>query len=124
MTSSEAHRRHHPRLRLGIAAAIETLEGTLGVRLIDLSQSGAHVIVSQHDEIRRAVLCWLEFEAFGTVVWREDEHVGLEFEELVPMDALLETRQRAPSVVRIEALGDRLAARDWASGNLDLGAER
>jgi hypothetical protein len=93
------------------------------VRLVDLSQSGAHVIVSHSEPVRRAVLCWLEFEAFGFEVCREGGHLGLEFEELVPLKVLYETRQRAPSVVRKEAFGDRDAARDWVAGNLDIGSE-
>jgi hypothetical protein len=124
LPESEAHRRAHARLRVGIAARIETLEGQQGVRLVDLSQSGAQVILSEPGEIRRAVLCWLDFEAFGAVVWREGEHLGIEFEELLPMEQLIQTRQLAPSVVRKEVFGDRQAARDWVAGNIDLGSER
>ena len=118
---TEAHRRQHARLRLGMPARLETLEGQQPVRLVDLSQSGAQVVLEHPHEVRRAVLCWLDFEAFGIVAWREDDHVGLEFEELVPMDQLFETRQRAPDVVRAETMGDYGAARDFVAGTFNPG---
>lgn len=120
----ETHRRAHARLRVGIAARFETLDGQEAVRLVDLSQSGAHIVVTGAGEIRRGVLCWLQFEAFGDVVWRDGDDAGIEFEELLPIEQLMETRERAPSIVRDEALGDRLAARDFVAGSIDLGAER
>jgi hypothetical protein len=117
----EAHRRQHPRLRLGIPARLESLDGNESVRLIDLSQSGAHVVLAGPHDLRRAVLCWLGFEAFGFVAWREGDHVGMEFEELVPMEQLFETRQRAPDVVRAEILGDYGVARDFVAGTFNPG---
>lgn len=120
----ETHRRAHARLRVGIAARFETLDGQQDVRLVDLSQSGAHIVLAGDGEIRRGVLCWLQFEAFGDVVWRDGNDAGIEFEELLPIEQLMETRERAPSIVRDEALGDRIAARDFVAGNVDLGAER
>ena len=117
----EAHRRQHARLRVGIAARLETLEGQQAVRLVDLSQSGAQVVLSQQVPFRRGVLCWLDFEAFGAVAWQDGENMGLEFEELVPMDQLFETRQRAPEVVRAQALGDYGAARDFVAGTFNPG---
>lgn len=121
VTQAQAHRRAHARLRVGIAAQLETLDGQQDVRLIDLSQSGAQVILSEAAELRRGVLCWLGLEAFGFVVWREGDHVGLEFDELLPMEKLLETRDRAPTIVRDQALA---AAREWVSGSGHSGTER
>jgi hypothetical protein len=120
----KAPRRAFARLRLGIAAQLETLDGRQKVRLIDLSQGGAHVILSQPGDIRQAVLTWLQFEVFGTVVWHDEEHVGLEFERPLPIGVLVETRQKAPSVVREEAMGAELAARDWVAGTTHSGSER
>ena len=119
-TSSQAHRRAYSRLRVGIAAHLETLDGQQDVRLLDLSQSGAKVILSETASVRRGVLCWLGFEAFGEVVWREGNQAGLEFEGVLPAESLLETRNRAPTVVRDDALE---AARDWASGTGRSGTE-
>jgi predicted transcriptional regulator len=112
-------RRAYSRLALGIAARLETLAGREDVRLVDLSQGGAHVYRDNPEPIKAGVLTWLRFEAFGEVVWEEDGHVGLKFDRLLPLTCLVETRQRAPSVVREEAMAGEIAARDWAAGKLD-----
>ena len=121
---NQTPRRTHPRLRLGITARIETLEGQQRVRLMDLSQGGAHLILTQPSDIRKAVLTWLTFEAFGDIVWSDGSHYGITFDKPLPLACLVETRQRAPSVVRDEELGAENAARDWVAGTLSLGAER
>jgi PilZ domain-containing protein len=120
----QAPRRAYSRLRLGISAQLETLDGRQRVRLIDLSQGGAHVILSQPGDVRQAVLTWLHFETFGMVAWREDVNIGLKFDKLLPLAVLVETRQRAPSVVREEAMGAQEAAREWVAGTSHLGSER
>ena len=121
---SPEQRRAHARLQVGIAAHFETLEGVLPVRLVDLSQRGAHVVLRRHVEISRGVLSWLDFEAFGFVAWKDGDHVGLEFDELVPLEQLVETRNRAPSVVREESLSAEAAAREWVAGSLNQGVDR
>jgi len=120
----QAPRRAYSRLRLGITAQLETLEGRQRVRLIDLSQGGAHIILSQAGDIRQAVLTWLRFETFGTVVWHDGANIGLKFDKLLPLAVLVETRQRAPSVVREEAMGAQMAAREWVAGTFSAGSER
>jgi hypothetical protein len=120
----ETQRRAHARLSVGISARVETLEGNLPVRLIDLSQRGAHIVLLRTCEISRGVLSWLDFEAFGFVAWKDGDHIGLEFDEIVPLEELVETRNRAPSVVREESLSAEAAARDWAAGTLNLGLDR
>ena len=121
---ADGQRRAHGRLQVGIAAQLETLDGHLPVRLIDLSQKGAHVILRRSCELRRGVLYWLDFEAFGVVAWTDDSHVGLEFDEPLPLEHLIETRNRAPSVVREESLSAQSAARDWVAGTLNQGVDR
>jgi len=117
-------RRAHSRLRLGISARIETLDGKQRVRLLDLSQGGAHIVLSEPHDIRKAVLSWLRFETYGEVVWQEGQHIGLAFDRPLPLACLVETRQRAPTVVREEAMGVEQAARQWVAGTLHQGSER
>jgi hypothetical protein len=124
VSDDQAPRRAFSRLRLGISAQLETLDGRQKVRLMDLSQGGAHIIVSQAGDIRQAVLSWLHFETFGIVAWTDGPNIGLEFDKPLPIGVLVETRQRAPSVVREEAMGDQLAARDWVAGTIHAGSER
>ena len=116
-----APRRAYSRLRLGISARLETLDGRQRVRLIDLSQGGAHVIMSKPGRLQQAVLTWLRFETFGTVAWQEGQHVGLHFDKLLPLTVLVETRLQAPTVVRDEAYE---TAREWVEGTAHAGSER
>jgi hypothetical protein len=110
----KAPRRAFPRLQLGISAQLETLEGRQRVRLMDLSQGGARVIPSKAGDIKEGVLTWIRFETFGTVAWVDGKHVGLEFDVPLPLAVLVETRQKAPSVVREE---EERIAREWVEGS-------
>lgn len=114
-----APRRAHLRLQLGMPAQLETLDGRQRVRLIDLSQGGAHLLLSQESDLHEGMLTWLRFETFGMVVWREGLDVGLEFDKLLPLGVLVETRQQAPDVVREE---EEQAAREWVAGTFNPGS--
>ena len=114
----QAHRRAFPRLQLGISAQLETLEGRQRVRLMDLSQGGARIVLSQPGDIQEGVLTWIRFETFGVVAWEDEKSVGLEFDKPLPLAVLVETRQRAPSVVREE---EERIAREWVEGSLGEG---
>jgi len=117
-------RRAFSRLTVGILARLDMLAGWQRVRLIDLSQAGAHIILSRPEPLTEGVLRWLRFDAYGEVVWQEDHHVGLKFDSILPMAVLVETRQRAPSVVREEAMETQLAAQDFVAGKTHLGTDR
>ena len=54
-SDDQAPRRAYSRLHLGISAQLETLDGRQRVRMIDLSQGGAHLILSKPGDIRQAV---------------------------------------------------------------------
>lgn len=123
-TLYHAPRRSHSRLRLGVSAELQTFDGRLKVRLIDLSQGGARLLLSEPADARQGVLTWFDFEAFGSVVWREGKQLGLGFEEPLPLSTLIETRQWAPSVVREEAILARKAAKEWVTGTYRTGVER
>ena len=120
----DAGRRAYLRMDLGIPARFETLEGRKNVRLVDLSQGGAHVILAEPLDIKQGVLCWLEFEEYGCVPWHKGTEVGIEFEKPLAISVLVETRREAPSVVLEEALSAETAAKDWVAGNFNSGSER
>lgn len=88
-------RRRDSRLRVGVPAQLITLHGQTTASLADLSQSGAH-IRSKGKLVRgdQAVVTWLGFEAFGTIVWAASGEGGLEFDELLPEAILIQTRQQ------------------------------
>lgn len=109
----QAPRRAFPRLQLGISAQLETLEGRQRVRLMDLSQGGARIVLSRPSAFKAGVLTWIRFETFGSVAWTDGKQAGLNFDQWLPLGVLVETRQRAPSVVREE---EERAAQEWAHG--------
>ena len=104
-------RRAYSRLRVGIDAYLDTLDGRQKVRLIDLSQAGAHLVLSKPETVREGVLRWLQFDTFGIAMWQQEDDVGLKFDRLLPPLVLDETRERAPAVV-LEM------AQAWVAGNL------
>ncbi|WP_305095743.1 PilZ domain-containing protein [Croceibacterium aestuarii] len=117
-------RREHARLRLGIPASFITLRGKQTVRLVDLSQGGAHVIMRDGAKVREGVLSWMRYEVFAEVVWQDGDAIGMAFDEPISREALLQTRQFAPSVVRAETMGASDAARQFVAGSIHNGAER
>ena len=116
-------RRAHARLRLGIPATFETIEGRQKVRLIDLSQGGAHLYIPNAGKVREGFLSWLRFEVFAVAVWQQADEVGLEFDTLLTYDELLEVRGAAPAIVQEEAMGAALAAREFVAGERHLGVD-
>jgi len=86
--------------------------------LIDLSQSGGQVVTDEKLlSGKDAMLHWLEFEAFGRIVWSTPTQAGLEFAELLDPSTLITTRDLADldtrKVDRREAFD---AARAWYNG--------
>ncbi|WP_137679733.1 PilZ domain-containing protein [Aurantiacibacter suaedae] len=111
-------RRRDSRLRLSVPGQLITLTGTHKVNLRDVSQSGAKLVVPE--EIKNGedgVLVWLEYEAFGTIVWMENGFAGMAFDEPLPATVLLATRKkfdhRAYKTHEQEA---REQAADWYLG--------
>ena len=117
-------RRERPRLLLGIPARAETLDGPRQVRMLNLSQTGAMLELAKPEAIGSAFLYWLDFEAFGSIVWQNNVIAGFEFDRPISNDWLLSTRQRAPELDQIAILESRAAAAAWASGQLSQGTER
>lgn len=110
-------RRNFARLRVGVSARFNTLGGSQKVRLVDLSQAGAQIILSNGERPAAGLLTWLDYEAFGEAVWQDGDCLGIKFEGLLPLGCLVGTRKKAPSVVQAEALGEDLA-QAWVSGEL------
>ena len=98
-------RRNFARLRVGVSARFITLDGSQKVRLVDLSQAGAQIILSNKEQPAAGLLTWLDFEAFGEAVWQDGDCLGLKFEGLLPLGCLVGTRKKAPSV----PVGSRLS---------------
>jgi len=108
-------RRGKARLRTGIPAALVTIDGRQEISLVDLSESGAGLIVRDGWRINGGVLKWMDYEVYGTVVRRGDRDIGLRFEEPIDHDWVLDTRQWLPALADGKAELRRFA-RDWVGG--------
>jgi hypothetical protein len=108
-------RRRKARLRVGIPAAIVTLDGRQEISLVDLSETGARLKVEDPAKIGSGVLNWLGFEAFGSIVWRRGHTVGIHFDNPIAHEWVLTTREWLPKLpTSKEEL--RRFARDWVNG--------
>jgi hypothetical protein len=113
-----AGRRGRNRLRARLAAKIVTLDGTRNTILLDLSQTGARLNASPGMiPGQKAVLTWIGFEAFGSIVWVDNGRCGMVFDEPLSHGVVLATRDvdardHLPSDHELE----RWRAREWVAG--------
>ena len=111
----EYHRREQPRLRVGIPVRVQTLYSTGEGQLLDLSATGARIAIEDAPRFGEVVLQWLTIEAFGEIMWSGGGTVGIRFLDPLSAAELVETRHKAPSILRsfdpaVEA------ARAWVQG--------
>ncbi len=114
-TETHAPRRAYARLRLGVPARLLTLDGEQWVTLIDLSQSGARVVLEASGRISGGLLRWLGYEAFGDPAWQVGDELALHFDEPIEPTWLIETRRRAPVELDWNRQ-TRNAAREFVTG--------
>lgn len=112
-------RRRNGRLRAELAASLDTVSGKKRLSILDLSQAGARL--RPHCEMKvgtQGVLKWLDFEAFGEVVWQKRGLVGIKFDRPIRPTQIHETRKafdlgEAPS----EDNWQDFHARRWYQGS-------
>ncbi|WP_226017116.1 PilZ domain-containing protein [Novosphingobium sp. FKTRR1] len=111
-------RRKAARVRLGIPVTLILLDGHHKCWLLDLSQSGAGILATGISARlgESAVLEACGHEAFGIVVRRHADLVALEFEELLPMPAIVEIRNFSDSYRAYEQAQQRRHAREFVQG--------
>jgi hypothetical protein len=116
MQTGQPIRREHSRLRLGINAKILGFDGPELVILYDLSKTGAKFLLEHDHAISKGVLGWLDFEAFGEVVWQKGRWCGMQFDKPITDVCLLETREASPAL-KAEAEEElRQHAKDFVTG--------
>src|SRR5690349_572260 len=91
-------RRKLSRLRLSGAGRLISFHGSEGVRLDNLSLTGAHLSRRNSERFSECVLRWLEFEAMGREVWAKGPYCGVKFDKPISEDWLMETRRSMPDV--------------------------
>lgn len=103
ISQDDQSKRDFLRVEVGLAAHLVTLEGPKSVRILDLSQGGARIATAEGvatDGIRDCLLCWLGFEAFGSVGRRQGNEIVMVFDEPLRPVVIKKTKEHAPFVVR------------------------
>lgn len=91
-------RRRSSRLRLAGPGRLIAHHGVEGVRLDNLSLTGAHLSRRSTEQFTECILRWLDFEAMGRVVWFDGHYCGMKFHSPLPEAWLVETRSQLPDV--------------------------
>lgn len=110
------------RLRTRLPARLVTLDGEFRVILLDLSRTGASV---RRDglaiEAGNAILQWMGHEAFCIVRWNATGQCGLEFDEPIPLEWVLATREHdAEERLPDDAEIARRNAHEWITGQVRI----
>jgi hypothetical protein len=88
-------KRRSARLTLSVRGRLTSERGTQMVEIVDLSETGARLILSARHDLSEAGLEWLDFAARGRVVWQDKRLCGLQFDEVVPLEWVARTRSPA-----------------------------
>jgi len=121
---SLGHRRAAARLRTGLPARLTDVGSSYGVKLEDLSRTGARISVPASRLLHPGelvVLRWAGFERFGEIVWVSGNRGGIQFEEEVEDRDLIATRHLQDEYSRkgAELMHLRNVAREWVHGPRD-----
>lgn len=111
-------RRSAARLRMGIPATLLLLTGTHRGTLLDLSCTGARLLIEPILRVGAdAVLQAPGFEAFGTLVWCEQGRVGMRFDRPLREDWMIAMRDYIDTFPERTRETMLRSAREWVSGS-------
>ena len=100
-SSPRGHKRGESRARVAIEAKLQTVHGRLSGYLLNLSCHGAMVQTSEPPgRDNYVVIVCGPLDVLGTVVWSEQERFGLEFDEPISEDLVIELRDLADDAAR------------------------
>jgi hypothetical protein len=117
LPSEYTPRRCEARLRVRLAARLVALSGIQTVQLNDLSRNGAGITLAEPLKVGKTVLLqWRSLDHFATVVWTKDDRCGVQFEEPIPVEILLEARRLTDNHLAIVRQECRDAAHDFVWG--------
>ncbi|MEO0463579.1 MAG: PilZ domain-containing protein [Pseudomonadota bacterium] len=110
-------RRTAPRLRLSLRARLVAVEGVQECLLINISRSGAQVVLLEPLKIGEAaqLICG-DIDDFVLVTRQDFRLNGVQFEEELPNDKILQLRTHYETFDRRERRDLINAARKWVSG--------
>lgn len=84
--------------------------------LCDLSTDGALVLnATELQAGEQVILCWAGFEAFGSIRWSDGQLAGIGFQESLPWETVLASRQEQD-----ERGFSAKAAEYWVQGSMGV----
>jgi hypothetical protein len=111
----QVHRRIESRARVALETRVQTLHGRVPAYLLNLSCHGAMLqMVAPPGRGNTVIVICGPLDGLGTIVWSEDDRCGVEFEEPIAEEMVIDLRHMADEAARY-------AVRDTRPGRLALG---
>ena len=101
------HARLESRARVALEARVQTLHGRIPAYLLNLSCHGAMVqMVTPPSRGNTVIIICGPLDVLGAVVWSEHDRCGVEFDEPIPEEMVIDLRRMADEAARY-AVRDR-----------------
>lgn len=118
-------RRGASRLRICLPAKVDTITGRAPGVIHDLSQSGARLRLQSVPRAGADVVITIgSLEAFGTVVWANDNFIGLKFYDPLSLQQVLDVRAEAEKLPATQRRELSEAGQGWCLGTFANKARR
>ena len=111
-------RRSERRAYLLLPASAEALSGHRSVKLLDVSRSGARLEGRDLPVVGKDVILRCGgVDTFGTIAWAADEQCGMQFDEPIGVQELVELRALSAASARSPLSSDeQQGVHDWMNG--------
>jgi hypothetical protein len=99
--AGHAHRRSESRARVPMEAKVDTLHGRNSAFILNLSCNGAMVQSQELPGVGTSVVLRCgSIDALAAVVWVEHERFGVQFDEPIPEEIVIQMRREAEEAAR------------------------
>jgi hypothetical protein len=116
-TGSAAGRRRNARARLNIPARLVLLDGQCSCTIENISREGARVVTDHPLKLGdQGILRNNGLDQFFTVHWVRDGHFGLNLDDPIAEETILELRRLADNFESHRQAGLREIGREWVEG--------
>jgi hypothetical protein len=116
--SERRGRRAEPRASIVLPASVEALNGRQPLSLIEVSRAGARLEGHDMPAVGKDVILRCgKLDTFGTVVWAVNGRCGVQFDEPLDTQQLIEIRHLAVEVEKTHLTPEEIQAiADWKNG--------
>lgn len=112
-------RRAAARLRLNLPARLTFIGRSSACLVENISRTGAQLVVDRTPRKGEEGQLRCEYlSAFFRTIWGAGNLIGVEFDEAIPLEQILELRRINDSYSELQRLEVRRTARRWVAGDL------